>query len=315
MVLTCPYCRESIPEAEAFRCSACGTPHHHDCFAENGGCTVFGCERAPTDDPKISLGQVELSRLAASQAAPVPSYLISRNGEQFGPYPRPDVRRYLAEGQLLPTDLAWTEGMPDWVTVSQLALAPEPPTIPVRAVVPARVAVPVVAAPPKPMFLYIPTARLIVLSMVTAGIFERYWIYRNWRFLKERDHLQIRPFWRALFAIFFVGGLLHAIKNDRKTNQIRHAEFNAGSLAIGWVLLAIASYVLNRSGNVKVNGIGMLIALPSVFFLLPAQKYINAVNEALTPRPDSIGWTVGQLVCLVIGIICWLVLLVGLTAS
>ena len=35
-------------------CTACGTPHHEDCYFENGGCTVFGCAKAPADDPKLS---------------------------------------------------------------------------------------------------------------------------------------------------------------------------------------------------------------------------------------------------------------------
>jgi hypothetical protein len=42
-------------------CTACGTPHHEDCYQENGGCTVFGCPRAPADDPKLQVSQSDLS--------------------------------------------------------------------------------------------------------------------------------------------------------------------------------------------------------------------------------------------------------------
>jgi TM2 domain-containing membrane protein YozV len=41
-------------------CTACGTPHHEDCYQENGGCTVFGCARAPADDPKLQVSQNDL---------------------------------------------------------------------------------------------------------------------------------------------------------------------------------------------------------------------------------------------------------------
>ena len=48
----CPYCREAIAEADSRACPACNTPHHADCWSENGGCTVFGCTAAPPEDVK-----------------------------------------------------------------------------------------------------------------------------------------------------------------------------------------------------------------------------------------------------------------------
>ena len=41
-------------------CPGCGTPHHHDCWEENQGCTVFGCSHAPKDEPKTTISD-ELS--------------------------------------------------------------------------------------------------------------------------------------------------------------------------------------------------------------------------------------------------------------
>ena len=45
---------------------------------------------------------------------------IDRNGERYGPYSNEDINAYLANGTLLPTDLAWHEGLPGWVPVSQI---------------------------------------------------------------------------------------------------------------------------------------------------------------------------------------------------
>jgi TM2 domain-containing membrane protein YozV len=53
-------------------CTACGMPHHEDCYQENGGCTVFGCARAPADDPKL---QVSYSDLQAAASTPVAATL------------------------------------------------------------------------------------------------------------------------------------------------------------------------------------------------------------------------------------------------
>ena len=47
-------------------------------------------------------------------------YQVSRNGQMYGPYTLEDLQRYLASGNVLPTDLAKSEEMADWVPVSQL---------------------------------------------------------------------------------------------------------------------------------------------------------------------------------------------------
>ncbi|HXT26245.1 MAG TPA: NINE protein [Candidatus Eisenbacteria bacterium] len=58
----CPYCRTQVGDAEGERrdCPGCGTPHHVDCFAENGGCTVFGCSHAPADEAKVTVSGTDL---------------------------------------------------------------------------------------------------------------------------------------------------------------------------------------------------------------------------------------------------------------
>lgn len=47
-------------------------------------------------------------------------YQISREGQLYGPYTLEDLQRYLASGNVLPTDLAKSEEMPDWLPVSQI---------------------------------------------------------------------------------------------------------------------------------------------------------------------------------------------------
>jgi TM2 domain-containing membrane protein YozV len=58
----CPYCRTEVGEAEGERkdCPGCGTPHHADCFTENGGCTVFGCSHAPSDEAKVTVTATDM---------------------------------------------------------------------------------------------------------------------------------------------------------------------------------------------------------------------------------------------------------------
>jgi hypothetical protein len=48
------------------------------------------------------------------------NYYVLRNGQRFGPYTLADLQRYVGSGDILPTDLAQSEGMQDWVPVSQV---------------------------------------------------------------------------------------------------------------------------------------------------------------------------------------------------
>lgn len=87
----CPYCRMPFDEQSPPRmfCTACGMPHHEDCYQENGGCTVFGCARAPADDPKLQVSYSDLQATAnvpvAAAAQPQPAGIVpSRYGGPLG---------------------------------------------------------------------------------------------------------------------------------------------------------------------------------------------------------------------------------------
>jgi TM2 domain-containing membrane protein YozV len=71
----CPYCRTEVGETEGERqdCPGCSTPHHADCFAENGGCTVFGCANAPSDEAKVTVTGTDLMGNTVTRQAPVPT--------------------------------------------------------------------------------------------------------------------------------------------------------------------------------------------------------------------------------------------------
>ena len=60
------------------------------------------------------------------------NYHIARDGTQLGTFSIEDVRAGVESGRFLPTDLAWSEGMPDWQTVQSLGVVPvaAPPGLP-----------------------------------------------------------------------------------------------------------------------------------------------------------------------------------------
>lgn len=57
------------------------------------------------------------------------NYYIKRDLNEYGPYTLADLQRYVAQGNIVLTDLARGNGMTDWVPVSQIlaSTAPAPP--------------------------------------------------------------------------------------------------------------------------------------------------------------------------------------------
>jgi len=86
----CPYCRGPLlAEEPVTACEACGTRHHTDCFEENGGCTIFGCSKAPVDEPKMTISAPDLVSFARS--VPTTTAAAAAVRPAPGPPPPPGV--------------------------------------------------------------------------------------------------------------------------------------------------------------------------------------------------------------------------------
>lgn len=62
--------------------------------------------------------------------------LINRDGQQFGPFTLDQVNQALAAGQLLPTDIAYFEGLQQWTPLTQIQGVVIPGAAPMVAPVP-----------------------------------------------------------------------------------------------------------------------------------------------------------------------------------
>lgn len=158
-----------------------------------------------------------------------------------------------------------------------------------------------------PLFLYISPARLIAMSLISNGLYDLYWIYKNWRYVKERDGLNIRPLWRGLFGLFYCHSLLRRIYDDQEMRAIRTPSFSPWVAATGWVLLLVAGNVVSR-GPGPVSGL-IAALVPGFLFLLPVQSYVNVVTEKRCPGQGFHPWSAGHWVCLAAGIAFWALLL------
>lgn len=96
------------------------------------------------------------------------NYFVTRDGQEYGPYSLADLQRYVASGQILATDLARSEGMPESLPVSQII-----GTIPVPVAAPIPVAGPPMPDYPDPPNLH--WGLVLLFGILTCGVFSIVW--------------------------------------------------------------------------------------------------------------------------------------------
>src|SRR5262250_888347 len=101
------------------------------------------------------------------------NYFIKRELNEYGPYTLADLQKYVASGNILLTDLCRSEGLTDWVPVSQVIgnipvpVAPQPPTATVYGG-PQPYGAATAPAYPAPPNLH--WALVLLLTLITCGI-------------------------------------------------------------------------------------------------------------------------------------------------
>jgi hypothetical protein len=105
-------------------------------------------------------------------------YFVKRGDQRFGPYSLPDLQQYVQSGNLVAGDLAQSEGMIDWVPLSQVL-----GNIPAIAVSGGGVAV---AAAAEPQLVPLPPnlhwSIVLILGFLTKQLFNLIWalVQGNW---------------------------------------------------------------------------------------------------------------------------------------
>ncbi|HEU0369259.1 MAG TPA: GYF domain-containing protein [Candidatus Acidoferrum sp.] len=129
------------------------------------------------------------------------NYFIKRDLNEYGPYSLADLQKYVASGNILLTDQCRSEGLMDWVPVSQvIGNIPVPAAAQPAPAAPAAYAAPAVSPYPPPPNLH--WGICLLLSIVTCGIFSVVWIMVEALWVKK-----VRPASKAVTYFAIVIGL------------------------------------------------------------------------------------------------------------
>ncbi|HTO09032.1 MAG TPA: hypothetical protein VMR86_18425 [Myxococcota bacterium] len=129
-------------------------------------------------------------------------------------------------------------------------------------------------------FFAVSQPKLLLLSLTTLGLYEFWWLHRNWLAFRERSDRRISAFWRTYLAFpFFIYPLLARIEREGRAHGLRMA-------VPAWLCAAL--YVLIYV-PVRLSVVGVFV--PSIP-LMPANALLARLNQTLEPRaPARVRWS------------------------
>ena len=145
----------------------------------------------------------------------------------------------------------------------------------------------------------VPMWRFVLLSLMTFGIYDLYWFWKNWSLVKRADGSDIWPIARAFFAAFSYFSLLTDI-NTRLALRNSTRELST-ALGVGFLVMN----ALHRLPDPY-----WLISLFAFLFLVPA---VNAIRELASAAAIAEGarWRVRHTVLMVIVVPFFLLAAIG----
>jgi hypothetical protein len=146
--------------------------------------------------------------------------------------------------------------------------------------------------------------KFILLSVISFGLYEIWWIYKAWGFFNQKEKLNINSALRTIFSIIFLIPLFNKI--------LRFAKEKGYNDSYPSILLFIGFFVVNFLAYLP-DPFWLIAIFSFVFFLLP----FNALNFAKRNSTDFIvteqtSYNGRQIALIVIGGIFWFLVLLGL---
>ena len=143
----------------------------------------------------------------------------------------------------------------------------------------------------------------IILFFLTMGLYGTWWMYKAWRYFKEKEKLDIMPAMRAVFAIFFLYELFIKIQEQAHSRGYKES-YSAGPLFIGYIVISFLAQLPEPLWVLSQLALLCLIAPFKAF------NYILMNAEGIGFR-ESEGFNQRQIILLFFGAALWSVTIIN----
>lgn len=129
-----------------------------------------------------------------------------------------------------------------------------------------------------------PLWQFALLCVVSFGLYELYWFYRQWKFIKEyeRDE-EIMPFWRGIFVLFFGYNLFNTILYSAQKKDYDKS-YDSGLVLVAFLVLN-ALYRLPEPYFIMsfLSFVPLLPVVQAQNYFFAQQKGADRVQTSFTP--------------------------------
>jgi transglutaminase-like putative cysteine protease len=122
--------------------------------------------------------------------------------------------------------------------------------------------------------------KFIAMWACTFGLYGFYWFYRNWLYVKQRDHSSIMPLARSIFSFLWYYPLYADLRRDNAHRHPQRSELPPRLMGIPLALAFCAAIII-----FAYSGHALIASLAAMLLALPLANYILFVNRA---HPEGI---------------------------
>jgi len=144
--------------------------------------------------------------------------------------------------------------------------------------------------PSEPVLFQVGLSKFFVMSIATLNLYNVYWFYKHFTWLREHTEVRLSPALRSIFYPVTSYTLFRRIEGLAAEQGIKPT-VPAGTLALVLFLFGILGQLPLPFG---------LVTLLSVVVLLPMQDCVNRLNAEVAPEADpntTYGfWNIGAIV-------------------
>jgi len=150
-------------------------------------------------------------------------------------------------------------------------------------------------------------SKFLLLSFLTFGLYPIWWIYKAWVFFIQKEGSNANPAIRVVFNLFFMLALLNRIRRFAKEAGYRGSNFPAISYIL---IIGVSTCSLFPPPF-------FLISLSNCIFFLPSVSALNyGLQESSEIRSyEDDGLSTRQMILVVIGLVFWVLIVIGLLSS
>jgi hypothetical protein len=209
------------------------------------------------------------------------NYRIKRGNQDFGPYSLADLQRYVQDGHISPDDMAQSEGMTEWVPVSQVLGDIPAPTIQsapgfTGMELDAAAAQQIVPLPPNLHWGW-----LLLLNVITRSYFNMIWafIQANWaRKLSGKNTALVLV---AMYPAGMIsGGVLAVI--GKSSDEAAMSGLGGVLIIVGVICLIVSVFKIKDAmeeyyNTVEDIGLSLSGAMTFFFSVIYIQYHINRI--------------------------------------